>query len=461
MDLESNGVPEGPKRARACGRSAPRDSPLASTGTKVFQTENPCAIIRARRFRVKKGCITDLFLLLWAAGCATGGAGTNPAQPSQAADSTSTSAELPPGQQSPPSYCATLQKYLDSASQQARTQLTCFDLPGSTDVGFFGPPDLPTAHRFESCFASPDEAKKALVSNSTPFNLGYSYTWSRTFDASGGLDLGFLGKWGPKLKISGGKGAAVEVKVQYEHVHFVRISDLEQAITACADRARAQNCIDTLNDDATLYTPTALVGRLIVTLTSTSRVSGGFDSGMAKILDMKVAGAGADARSITLTSDGDVVIAGSTIKVRKIVKDAMTCKQAYFRDLDGDGFGAAPAVLLHSAPPGFVETSNDCDDTDARAHPGQAEMFATPRRSGGYDYDCDGAETKQAVALENGCFWEGAAPFGNCKAYQGWVGGVVPACGSTALWLDDCDTQGVARTSCSLRETTNKNQSCR
>ena len=78
---------------------------------------------------------------------------------------------------------------------------------------------------------------------------------------------------------------------------------------------------------------------------------------------------------------------------------ARACTETrWYRDDDGDGFGAfdasgydAGAVQYACAQPaGFVAEVGDCDDADARAHPGQTETFATPRPSGSFDFDCNG-----------------------------------------------------------------------
>lgn len=67
----------------------------------------------------------------------------------------------------------------------------------------------------------------------------------------------------------------------------------------------------------------------------------------------------------------------------------------YYADNDGDGYGDPnlPAFGCTSpAPAKFVLNSNDCDDGDANAFPGQTKFFDVPRKGkGGYDYDCNNA----------------------------------------------------------------------
>ena len=58
----------------------------------------------------------------------------------------------------------------------------------------------------------------------------------------------------------------------------------------------------------------------------------------------------------------------------------------WFADLDGDGHaGAAVQVLACAAPPGYLATSDDCDDLDSDTFPGAVELCD------GQDNDCDTA----------------------------------------------------------------------
>ena len=62
----------------------------------------------------------------------------------------------------------------------------------------------------------------------------------------------------------------------------------------------------------------------------------------------------------------------------------------WYDDADGDGYGdPRDSVLACTQPPGYAETSDDCDDSRASAHPGAAELC------NGLDDDCD-AETDES-----------------------------------------------------------------
>ena len=59
----------------------------------------------------------------------------------------------------------------------------------------------------------------------------------------------------------------------------------------------------------------------------------------------------------------------------------------FYRDSDGDGFGAAASVRACVAPAGYVMNNTDCDDTRAAVRP-SAGAHARP----GFDENSDGAE---------------------------------------------------------------------
>jgi hypothetical protein len=95
-----------------------------------------------------------------------------------------------------------------------------------------------------------------------------------------------------------------------------------------------------------------------------------------------------------------------------------------YRDADGDGHGDAAVSLLACAPPpGYVGSSDDCDDGDARAFPGQTAFFNDrPRANGTWDFDCDGVQRPEhstqvftcsggtSGCSNNGGFWFDSVP---------------------------------------------------
>jgi hypothetical protein len=72
----------------------------------------------------------------------------------------------------------------------------------------------------------------------------------------------------------------------------------------------------------------------------------------------------------------------------------------YWRDLDGDGWGAGEARQWcegeEALGSGWVEQSGDCADDNLEVHPGQFGKFGVPYEDANglmsFDYNCDGAE---------------------------------------------------------------------
>jgi hypothetical protein len=113
------------------------------------------------------------------------------------------------------------------------------------------------------------------------------------------------------------------------------------------------------------------------------------------------ANGGADVREVP---DGAPVVNGrdSGSSTRDSGADAASdiCahRTPWYADGDADGYGNAAAVVVACARPTggrWVAVAGDCDDHDARVHPGQVSYFGTPYTSAGavsFDYDCSGQE---------------------------------------------------------------------
>ncbi len=71
-----------------------------------------------------------------------------------------------------------------------------------------------------------------------------------------------------------------------------------------------------------------------------------------------------------------------------LIDDSTAIDQmSYYLDDDGDGFGASNSTQEScSVPAGYVENSEDCDDSNNAIHPDQSEMCSTI----GVDDNCDG-----------------------------------------------------------------------
>lgn len=127
---------------------------------------------------------------------------------------------------------------------------------------------------------------------------------------------------------------------------------------------------------------------------------------------------------------------------------------SYWRDADGDGFGApGTAITSCTVPDGYVSNESDCYDLNWSAKPGSTGPFVDHRGDGSWDYNCDGVETifrtKLAVCPEfseedHACppnsFW---SPGFSCdfdtmseawiETMKGWAK-VVPGCGEKGTY---------------------------
>ena len=90
-----------------------------------------------------------------------------------------------------------------------------------------------------------------------------------------------------------------------------------------------------------------------------------------------------DDADATVNPDGIEVCNGIDDDCDTVVDDGVLLP--YQQDADGDGYGS-PDVSVEdcSAPPGYVENSLDCDDTNAASWPGNPELCD------GLDNDCNG-----------------------------------------------------------------------
>ena len=66
---------------------------------------------------------------------------------------------------------------------------------------------------------------------------------------------------------------------------------------------------------------------------------------------------------------------------------ALADPETWYLDADGDGFGSSTTTTACVQPAGYATADDDCDDADATAYPGAAEVCED-----GTDQDCDGGD---------------------------------------------------------------------
>ncbi len=109
--------------------------------------------------------------------------------------------------------------------------------------------------------------------------------------------------------------------------------------------------------------------------------------------------------------------------------------EVWYLDGDGDGYGGGGDTETGcTAPVGYVDNIDDCDDTDAAIHPGAAEIC------NGADDDCDGAVDDADLDLDAttaSTFYEDADADGYGDAARPRVACEAP--GSAVADASDCD----------------------
>jgi len=103
--------------------------------------------------------------------------------------------------------------------------------------------------------------------------------------------------------------------------------------------------------------------------------------------------------------------------------------QAWYRDLDGDGYGSGLPVAAAEAPDDHVASGGDCHDGDPLAYPGAEE------RCNGVDDDCDGVTDEDAP--DSAGWWRDGDGDGFGDPDDGGLSCQAPP--GTAPNPDDCD----------------------
>ena len=139
----------------------------------------------------------------------------------------------------------------------------------------------------------------------------------------------------------------------------------------------------------------------------------------------------------------------------------------YYRDADGDGYGAPDSALTScTKPDGYVSNADDCYDGQWAAYPGGRNPAAEHRGDGSFDYDCDGVETVMRPKLATcpvfteeqhacppptawkageRCDYDGIIRAANWQEHTaGWVG-TVPGCGQPGTYGANLQWDNTAR----------------
>lgn len=169
---------------------------------------------------------------------------------------------------------------------------------------------------------------------------------------------------------------------------------------------------------------------------------------------------------------GKLILNGGAVTIYDGAKLHLGAK-IWMVDQDADGYAASTTQYIQEAAPtngrrksAIVSTTTvDCDDTKSDVRPNQTGFFTAAIPAGGpkagtFDYNCDGAITKQYTSTTAyACNTTGCADH-YYTVVTGWATGSNPACGTTAEWRTATYGTCGALSSCAY-SSTNRTQGCK
>ncbi|MBK7584036.1 MAG: hypothetical protein IPI67_28045 [Myxococcales bacterium] len=177
----------------------------------------------------------------------------------------------------PPSWCTAV----DAVLQRGETSgLHCLEVPNFLITGFFGPKHNPERSDFvNACFGGNGDAATRLRMNVRPIGkLEFRHASSHRLTAGGGLDLGFLGPWAPKLGLQAAAGEEVEIEVLLEDAEMRVLPSVaeilgQELIGASGDKLEQslETCITSICNPGTeqlVYTAKVLAAVPVITVHS-------------------------------------------------------------------------------------------------------------------------------------------------------------------------------------------------
>jgi hypothetical protein len=216
------------------------------------------------------------------------------------------SSPKPKATPAPAVWCDTLNRALGSLDKSG---FHCLELPNFLITGFFGPKSNPERSDFaNACFAGDDGAAERLRISVRPAgDLRFRYSTKQKLAGSGGVNLGFLGPWAPKIQASGVTQESLTVDVSLEDAEVRVLSSVAEIIgqkyeTSAEDsplRRALDGCISTLCGDTketVVYTAKVLAAVPVITLTSEHA------EGQKLAVDSAVAGFEVDRKRSTKSS---------------------------------------------------------------------------------------------------------------------------------------------------------------
>ena len=164
-------------------------------------------------------------------------------------------------------YCTRLQPLLNRAVQSAQigSEVTCLDLPGTTELGRYGPSSAAEEDALENCFSEPDKYQSLVERPEARFQLAIDDAFMVDTERSGTLALSALVPWLPEVSVADGKTSQLSARVLIRDAHFVTLVGVA---TKLQGEAREEQCLRALCNSDYSYVHKALVGTPSVVLNS-------------------------------------------------------------------------------------------------------------------------------------------------------------------------------------------------
>jgi hypothetical protein len=164
----------------------------------------------------------------------------------------------------------------------------CLELPNFLLTGFFGPKSNPEQSDFaNACFAGDEAAGERLRISVRPAgDLAFRFSTKQKASAAGGVNLGFLGPWAPKVEASGSSERSYSIEVSLEDAEMRVLSSVAEIIgqkyeDSAEDsplRHALDGCIQSLcgqKSESVVYTAKVLAAVPVITVKTTERSANG------------------------------------------------------------------------------------------------------------------------------------------------------------------------------------------
>ncbi len=235
--------------------------------------------------------------------------------------------------QPPVSWCGAVKAALGADT----AHFECLSVPNFLVTGSYGTSDNPERSDFvNSCFGGSAElAGRVRLSARPAGDLAFEYRTERSVDASGGLDLGFLGPWAPRLELSSHAREQVAISVSLGDAEIRVLSSVaeilgqqyQQVGDEASLRDSLESCITSLcDDDGLVYTSKVLAAVPVIRVRfSNERTRSGGASILGGIAGFDVGDSKTEAGAVEIRAKEKLNVAALLDGTRAAFERAGTC----------------------------------------------------------------------------------------------------------------------------------------